>query len=535
MRGVSEYGKGLGLLAPICALLVGLLSPGVALGQYPNIQVSHPWSIDPEEVTISINPTDPLNLAAGANIDYYYYSFDGGYTWTEGNLTSTLGVWGDPSVTFDAQGNLYFGHLSNPGGGAWVDRIVVQKSVDGGMTWSDGAGIGLNPPKAEDKEWLAADQTDSPFRDNVYVAWTEFDALWSEDPEDSTRILFSRSTDHGETWSDPVKLSDRGGNCLDGDFTVEGAVPAVGPHGEVYTSWSGPLGIMFDRSLDGGVTWGKDIFISDQPGGWGFDIPGIFRCNGMPVTACDISDSPYRGDIYVLWSDQRNGLDDTDVFLKKSTDGGDTWSEIKRVNDDNTAAQQFFPWMTVDPLTGIIWVVFYDRRNTTGNETDVYVARSEDGGETFVNFSVSDSTFVPQTTVFFGDYINIAARGGKVYPIWTRMDRRVLTVWVALIDESVGVEESHGRESPAGFVLSQNYPNPFNTSTTISFQLPRSERVELSIYNIRGQMVATLMDGWTESGTHTVTWRAEEFGSGVYFYQLTAGGYRVAGKCLLLR
>jgi hypothetical protein len=517
--------------------LTGLcfLAPYSSQAQFPNVQVSRPWSLDPEEVTIAINPANPLNLAAGANIDYYYYSFDGGHSWTEGRLTSTLGVWGDPSVTFDAQGSLFFGHLSDPDDGNWVDRIVVQKSIDGGITWNDGAGIGLNPPKVEDKEWLATDQTDSPYRHNVYVAWTEFDEIWSDDPEDSSRILFSRSTDHGETWSHPVKINDRSGNCLDGDLTVEGAVPAVGPNGAVYTSWGGPLGIMFDRSLDGGVTWGTDILVADQPGGWAFDIPGIFRCNGMPVTACDISDSPYRGAIYVLWSDQRNGLDDTDVFLKKSTDGGDTWSEIRRVNDDTTAAHQFFPWMTVDPLTGIIWVVFYDRRNATDAATEVYVARSEDGGETFVNFPVSDSAFTPLSTVFFGDYINIAARGGKIYPIWMRMDESYLSVWVALIDESVGVEGVPGRGLPDGFALFQNYPNPFNGGTSISFQLPRSGPVNLSIYNVRGQLVQTLIDGWMDAGAHSIGWWAGDLGSGIYMYQLTAGSLSAAGKCLLLK
>ena len=59
-------------------------------------------------------------------IDFYYYSFDGGFTWTEGRLTSTLGVWGDPCVIFDAEGNLYYSHLSNPQDGDFIDRIVVQ-------------------------------------------------------------------------------------------------------------------------------------------------------------------------------------------------------------------------------------------------------------------------------------------------------------------------------------------------------------------------------------------------------------------------
>jgi hypothetical protein len=178
-----------------------------------NTLVSLPGNIKPQEVSICINPTDPLNVVAGSNLDYYYYSKDGGSTWTEGRLSSSLGVWGDPSLVFDAEGNLYFGHLSNPIEGDFIDRIVVQKSSDGGETWTDGAGIGLNPPKDQDKEWLAVDMTDSPYRNSIYMAWTEFDRYGSPNPEDRTRILFSYSRDFSEAWSRPVIVSDVTGDC----------------------------------------------------------------------------------------------------------------------------------------------------------------------------------------------------------------------------------------------------------------------------------------------------------------------------------
>ncbi len=78
--------------------------PSALMAQYPNVQVSLPASISPEEITISINPVDPLNIAAAANIDYYYYSVDGGLNWVEGHMASSLGVAGDPCVCFDAKG-----------------------------------------------------------------------------------------------------------------------------------------------------------------------------------------------------------------------------------------------------------------------------------------------------------------------------------------------------------------------------------------------------------------------------------------------
>ena len=119
-----------------------------------------------------------------------------------------------------------------------------------------------------------------------------------------------------------MRVSDRGGNCIDEDETVEGATPAVGPDGEVYLAWSGHDKIYFDHSFDGGASFGTDVEVCDQPGGWAFAVSGLYRCNGMPITVCDVSNSPYRGRIYVVFSDQRNGTDDTDVFICHSDNRG---------------------------------------------------------------------------------------------------------------------------------------------------------------------------------------------------------------------
>ena len=419
-------------------LTIFVLLTTVSLSQYLNVRVDSPQSNQPEEVSIAINPVNPDYLAAGANINHFFRSSDGGYNWSTSYLTSSFGVWGDPVVVFDELGYLYYGHLSNPPyPGYWIDRIVIQRSTDNGLSWNDGAGIGFLSPKNQDKEWIAVDMHSNQLKGNVYVCWTEFDSYGSSNPNDSSRIKFSRSTDKGLTWSNAVTISDRSGDCIDSDNTVEGAVPCVGPNGEIYVSWAGPLGLVFDKSTDGGLTWGTDIFVSNIPGGWDFDVSGIYRCNGMPITACDTSQSPYRGNIYINWSDQRNGSSNTDVFFVKSTDGGNTWSSPLKVNDDNSNRHQFFTWMTIDQTTGAIYVVFYDRRNTVGDATDVYVARSTNGGESFTNFKVSQSSFTPSSNVFFGDYTNISAFNKKVYPIWMRLDGSTLSVWTAIIHDSL--------------------------------------------------------------------------------------------------
>lgn len=397
--------------------------------QHQNIMISSMNA--PEEPTIFINPQNTSQLIGGANINNVYSSVDGGYTWNTGTITSpAFGVWGDPCCIADTAGNFYFFHLSWPPSGNWIDRIVCQKSTDGGVTWNNGSFMGLNGTKAQDKEWAVVD----PANNNIYVTWTQFDVYGSSNPAHKSIIRFAKSSDEGETWSPAIKINEVDGDCIDSDNTVEGAVPAVGPGGEIYSAWAGPAGLVFDRSLNGGETWlDEDIFVSDFPGGWDYAIPGIYRCNGLPVTVCDLSYGPNRGNIYINWTDQRNGSDDTDVWLCRSSDGGNTWSAPIRVNDDPPGKQQFFTWMTVDQTTGYLWFVWYDRRNYPDDNTDVYMAASTDGGETFINFKVSEEPFIPGSGIFFGDYNNINAHNNVIRPIWTRLHQNQLSVWTAIV------------------------------------------------------------------------------------------------------
>lgn len=380
---------------------------------------------EPDEPSIFINPLNPDNIIAGANLDNYYYSFDGGKTWGESKLPGPI-VWGDPVLYFDHLGNAYYTHLgtfNNTG-------IYMTKSSDGGKTWGTSKRIYGNAGRVpmQDKQWLISDVTESSYKGNIYVSWTQFDDYQSKKPQDSSHILFVRSTDYGDSFTSPLILSDIGGDCLDDDSTVEGAVPCVGPNGELYVAWSGPRGLEFDKSLDGGLTFGKDKWVCDQVGGWAYDIPGLYRCNGLPFTSCDISGGKYNGNIYINFSDERNG--DHDVFIVKSSDGGDTWSDAVRVNDDavGNGKEQFMSHMCVDPITGVIYIIFYDRRNYNDLKTDMYLAVSSDGGESFTNERISEKPFVPNSKVFFGDYIGINAYNNFYSAIWMRMDKGVLSL-----------------------------------------------------------------------------------------------------------
>jgi hypothetical protein len=390
----------------------------------------------PCEPSIYVNPQNPWNIVAGVVLDKTLHSFDGGETWECQSVESPYGVYGDPVIVADYAGNFYYAHLADPAGEgrateSWIDRIVIQKSTDGGKHWNEGTYTGHRPPADQDKHWLAVD----PRNNHLFVTWTEFDKYGSTSTQDHSRILFSKSIDQAESWSEPIPISEMEGDCLDGDQTTEGAVPTVGPAGELYVAWSLGEVIYFDRSLDGGITWlDHDIMAAKQFGGWDLDIPGLGRANGMPITVCDLSKSIHRGNIYINYCDQKNGVDDTDVWVVRSQDGGSTWSEPIRVNNDPAGKHQFFTWMTVDQATGAIYIVFYDRRNYPDNQTDVFLAYSFDGGATFKNMKVSEKPFTPNANLFFGDYNNISSYKGVVRPIWTRVDGRKTSIWTALIN-----------------------------------------------------------------------------------------------------
>ena len=88
---------------------------------------------------------------------------------------------------------------------------------------------------------------------------------------------------------------------------------------------------------------------------------------------------------------------------------------------------------------------------------------------------------------------------------------------------------------PTEYALEQNYPNPFNPATTIRYALPAASHVRLTVYNLLGQEIVSLVDGPEEAGYKTVTFDASVYPSGIYIYRLTAGAFSEARKMLIMR
>ncbi len=514
-------------------LFISVVYCVTVLGQHTNVMISN--INNPNEPAIVLNPSNPEIMLAASNLNNYFTSKDGGKSWNIFKLRSSLGVWGDPALAVDTAGNFYFFHLSNPEEGNWIDRIVCQKSNDNGQTWSNGTYTGLNGLKVQDKEWPVINRKNN----HIYVSWTQFDKYGSEDPLDSSLILFSKSIDGAQSWSDPLRINKWAGDCIDDDNTVEGAVPAIGPDGEIYVSWLGPKGLVFNRSLDEGESWMDEEFeLTDVPGGWAFSVPGIYRCNGLPITLCDTSGGGNNGTIYINWSDQRNGTNDTDIWLLRSTDGGDTWSEPIRVNDDQTDKHQFFTWMAIDQTNGYLYFVFYDRRNYSDIQTDVYMAVSKDGGETFDNFKISDSPFIPDANIFFGDYTNIVAHDNIVRPIWIRLHGGQLSVWTALVDVHLELNNNGDIQFLKTNKLEQNYPNPVKDITHITFKLHEPTNLSIELYNVLGKKVCILINNKTYPiGKHKLQFVPQDYqlDSGFYYYVLKTNKQIVNRKMLIVK
>jgi len=102
-------------------------------------------------------------------------------------------------------------------------------------------------------------------------------------------------------------------------------------------------------------------------------------------------------------------------------------------------------------------------------------------------------------------------------------------------DMAVSVEDDNHLGIPIEFALNQNYPNPFNSTTTISYQLPKSSIVKLSIYDINGRLVETLVNEKKNADYYTVEWNAGSVFSGIYFYRIEAGDFMQVKKCLVVK
>lgn len=412
------------------------------------------------ESSIAVNPVDPRYLVSSA-VDartgaFVYVSSDGGVSWINKDLGVVRPNWisgNDPSVGWDYKGNAYLMYGAFPpftAGQGGQSGIYVAKSTDNGVTWRahipviEHVGTMTADSAFGDKYYIQIDNAaSSPYRGYMYTPWKRV-----VDRDSSTQIVISRSTDEGLTWSIPVPVSPRkSGTSTDTTFGQSFPLMSTGPDGTVYVVWNdGPArSIGFALSSDAGMTWTAPKYVVEgyqtqgTPRKSGNDVYHVlketFRAETYPTLAVDCSPSRFAGTLYLSWAAGTN----PDVFLKKSTDHGATWSLAKVVHSV-LRGDQWWPWISVDQTTGDVAVMYSDSRADSANiAIDQYISYSSDGGETWVDRRATDmqSDFRNNpyaNRIFAGDYSGNAFHDGRIYPSFldTRADNDVYTALISI-------------------------------------------------------------------------------------------------------
>jgi hypothetical protein len=437
---------------------------------YENAEVE-PW--------VDVNPNNPNNIIAvwqqdrwsngGARGLMAGVSHDGGATWTRtfahfsqcsGGPAANAGGYArasDPWVTFAPNGDAYQISLSVNQFSNFVTAILVSKSTDGGDHWSEPTTLirDTDPRFFNDKESITADPTDSNY---VYAVWDrantppgfpfnpEFELLvGTKEP-----VMFSRTTNAGQTWESARIIYDPGGN----NSTIGNQI-VVRPDGTLVNFFSEFLefknsdkGTKFDvnlaliRSHNKGAKWGKVVRAAKQffQGALDPDTGRRIRAEGfVPEVAVD----PHNGNLYAVWQDLRFRAVDEIVF-SMSTDGGDTWSAPIKVSQTppstNALNQQaFVPGVHVAD-DGTVAVTYYDFRNNDANPgvpTDYWIvhchAATVDcskaanwGDEARLSSASFDIEQAPAARgpfgFFLGEYEGLTSIGNTFRPVFVQVN-----------------------------------------------------------------------------------------------------------------
>jgi hypothetical protein len=427
-------------------LVVGLVSAAVAMTGAlinatadrsvritSNILVNQPAPTDAQNSpSIARNPRRPSNLVVSYRVDRPRYSallqttFDEGATWRSTPLPLPPGK--DrafaPDVAFSDDGVLYAVYANLTGNGNTPDNLWLAASHDGGRT--------LDPPVH--LAGALAFQPRAAVGPNgaIHVTWLQADEVGILRFAGAPPVILAvHSTDGARSFSPPVRVSDPE------RARVGAATPVVDRKGRLHVLYEdfkddrrdyeyleGPpydktFALVMTTSGDGGANFsaGKEVESGVVPGRRFFAFLPDF-----PSLAAGTGDT-----LYVAWADARSG--DDDIYVRRSTDGGSSWSLAKAVNDkghgDGTA--QDLPRLAVSNA-GRVDVVFLDRRGDRAHAvmTEVYLATSDDEGHSFHNIRVSDAPFDsqvgplirPEFGVDFGTRLALVSSDRTAIAVW---------------------------------------------------------------------------------------------------------------------
>jgi hypothetical protein len=511
---------------------------------FPKFRI-YPSAITQTEPVITFDPIDKLLLFASAvtltvgggfSSEGVYVSTDGGSTWSGTDTckgASIVNHGGDPGVVITESGRLILSHI-----GLVFPGTYTHYTDDLGLNWSIAATVTNH--QTGDKGNITLDYSNqSSFKGRVYLAWVDLQTIPSA-------VFTSYSTDEGVSWSDPKVVNPNPPlRCVGGSI-------ATASDGTVYATWSGITLVSpfiedyagLSKSTNGGFTWSTQQNIFDMNGISGtLPSKGNIKVNGLPQVVVDNSGGPRDGWIYIVTTEKNISPagSDPDILLHRSTDGGVTWSGGIRVNQDmkNNGKIQYFPSMQVDNQGGID-ILFHDDRNTNSDSTDVFLARSMDGGNTWKEFSLNNSRFKPKPIVggsssYQGDHISLLAVDNKLYALWMADYSGIYQIWASIFDMNILSIDEQNLITVDNINLFQNYPNPFNPTTSLQYTIGSRQFVTLKVFDLLGREVATLVNEEEPVGDYEVEFNGNNLPSGIYFYNLETKNFSDTKKMVLLK
>jgi PKD repeat protein len=490
---------------------------GITVADSPDIPVTNLTNVTESENSVFVDPDNnqyvlnsnnstswsggSVGSLYGAN---YFQSSNGGSTWGGSYNGAGGGNSGDPTTAIGRNNRQFVNFINNPGG----QSIAYS---DNGTSWTT-ATVGPNPGSLADKNHMWIDNClTSPYNGYLYTAWTDFGGTYNY------RVVFSRCTNNGVTWSTRIPISNSS------SYFSHGVNLQTGPNGEVYACWaiypsSGALtenAIGFTKSTNGGSSFGTAVSaISNIKGIRETGVLKNMRVNSFPVMAVDVSGGANNGNIYILWTNIGtpgvNTGTNKSVYMIKSTNGGTSWSTAVKVNQGTftNGKEAYSPWITCDLETGTLAVVFYDDRNTSSSMCETWVSYSLDAGTTWTDFRVSDVAFTPNAipglaSSYMGDYLGITAKGNMFYPCWTDTRNGLYMTYVSpftlglnaaftannttictgssitFTDQSSGPPTSWSWSFPGGTPSTYNGQNP----PAITYSTPGTYNVSLTVSN----------------------------------------------------
>ena len=481
-----------------------------------------------------------LNVSAGFKSEGIYISQNGGDSWVGSDTctgSSLINHGGDPGVAITNNGRLILTHI-----GFQFPGMYSNYSDDMGETWSSSKIITTN--QSEDKGTLTIDHSaQSNFHGRLYLMWVDFVNLFT--------VQFSYSDDGAGNWSTPVQVNPNP------PTRSTGTSIAIADDGTVYVCWAGVTSsspfyedyIGFAKSTNGGAIWTVNQNILDMNGIAGtLSAKSNIKVNSIPQIGIDNSGGSRNGWLYIVTTEKNNppAGSDPDIIMHRSTDGGSTWSAGIRVNQDpvNDGKIQYFPYLDVDE-SGDLNILFYDDRNTTSDSASVFITRSTDGGNSWHEYEIKNTTFKPKpiaggSSGYQGDHISLISRNNQLNAFWMADYTGIYQVWSSVIDKNILETKGEKLNELNSFRLYQNYPNPFNPTTTINYSLKKSGNVSIKLYDIQGREISTLVDEFQNSGNHEIKVSdilssGKVLSSGVYFYRLTTSDFSQTKSMILLK